>query len=219
MLQYDLYKVHIAEEFWTWLYEKYPFMQLTLVPGSCTGKGQVGDIVLYRPIKHGLKQEFVRWSADETQKLLNAAKAANGGGSVDISKIKLNLSVGPLRELTVGWAHKVWLEVKAMPGLVEKGFQMAGTDKAWEPACQRAAVLEQPRLFAGVDNRGLPIRNQQGVTHLGAVMERQDEDPGFMEQDDEDIPLAQWSTRLRAAEAAAAASGSGSEGPGPVVTI
>lgn len=201
IVHYDLYRVHVAEEFRTWLYSKYPFVHLGVVPGGCTGKGQVADIALNRPIKHALKQEFTKWSAGQIQEQITEIKANTPPGKkADLSSVKLDLRVGPLRNLTAVWAAKVHSQVKEMRETILRGYEIAGTDKIFDTEFQRRAMQEHERLFGGLDGKGLPSGAQQGAAF---VPQEEQGEPANVEEDDEDIPLAEWAIRTREAEAAA----------------
>ena len=63
ILVLDVWAVHKSEEFRKFIRTHHPHIHLVFVPPNCTSRLQVADVMLQRPFKHALRQQFNEWAA------------------------------------------------------------------------------------------------------------------------------------------------------------
>lgn len=129
VLQYDLYKVHVAEEFVSWLKETYPFIRLNIIPAGCTSKVQIADVVLNRAFKARMKASFMEHASNEVMEQMRA-----GVASKDIVH---DLTLCKLKPLIVGWLLVAFEHLQQLRPVVREAYERTGMLKAW---CQDTQV-------------------------------------------------------------------------------
>lgn len=72
VLLFDCWSVHKSDPFMTWLTSSYPLFHPVFVPAGCTAKAQPADIILQRPLKSVLMNEYTTWMTPEMKGLLDA---------------------------------------------------------------------------------------------------------------------------------------------------
>ncbi|KAJ6623675.1 hypothetical protein B0H10DRAFT_1741515, partial [Mycena sp. CBHHK59/15] len=90
----DCWSVHKSREFLDWM-KNHPHIIILFVPGGCTGLWQPLDVEIQRLLKFSIKQSAHRDIVDEALGQIQAGKPA--------SEIKLNTTIGMLRDRSVGW--------------------------------------------------------------------------------------------------------------------
>jgi hypothetical protein len=91
----DCWSVHKSQDFLGWMKEDHPKIILLFVPGGCTGLWQPLDVGIQRLLKLSIKRSAHRDIVEEALKQIKAGKAPH--------EIKLNNTVGTLRNRSVGW--------------------------------------------------------------------------------------------------------------------
>lgn len=209
--------MHVAEEFITWLREKYPFVRLNIIPAGCTSKVQIADIVLNRPFKVRMKTCFVNHTSDEVLAQLRSGVAT--------TEIVHDLSLTTLKPLTVKWMLEAYEHLKTLRPVVCEAYETTGMMAAWrddtqvslsfhinrvlhlkssiaEPRVvspcpiihnlfsQRNAMKMKSELFANSNKMGIPMSMKPEEAPFSAS-DRADLD----DNEDDDTPLIELARR------------------------
>jgi hypothetical protein len=111
ILQLDVWSVHRSIAFRTWLDANYDWITYLFVPANCTGIAQPCDVGIQRPFKLAIKQAQHADIVEETLRLLQAG--------VDPENVRLDTSIGTLRDRSVGWLVKAYNKINK-PSIVKK---------------------------------------------------------------------------------------------------
>lgn len=113
-LQIDAWKVHRSKEFRGWMQTEYPWIVIEFIPGGCTGLWQPCDIGIQRPFKLALKR---CQQEDLVQATLSQLKAG-----VNASEIKIDTTIGTLRDAAVNWLVTAYHHVNKPDIVRQVGF-------------------------------------------------------------------------------------------------
>ena len=91
----DCWSVHRSDEFLSWMAVTHITIIVLFVPAGCTGLFQACDVGFQRIFKHSLK---ISAHSDVVQEVLAQLKAG-----VEVSDVKIDTSLGVLRDRTVHW--------------------------------------------------------------------------------------------------------------------
>jgi hypothetical protein len=111
ILQLDVWSVHRSIAFRTWLDANYNWITYLYVPANCTGIAQPCDVGIQRPFKLAIKQAQHADIVEETLHLLQSG--------VDPENVRLDTSIGTLRDRSVGWLVKAYNKINN-PSMVKK---------------------------------------------------------------------------------------------------
>ena len=100
--QIDVWSVHRSEEFRGWMKANHPNIVLDFVPGGCTGVHQPCDVGVQRPLKLSIRKSYHEDIVAEFVGQLN------NGSTI----LKINDSIGVLRDRSVGWIWNAFLVLK-----------------------------------------------------------------------------------------------------------
>lgn len=137
VLIFDCWSVHKSEDFLTFLRESFPTYHPVFVPAGCTSKAQPADVIMQRPLKHGVADEFSAWMANEVGVLIRAG-ASPGSVKVDTGLVRM-------KPLLVKWLMSAWQRLKVQKALLKQGWSIAGFDKVYDAEFQNEALLKQAR--------------------------------------------------------------------------
>jgi hypothetical protein len=134
----DCWSVHQSTAFLNDFHLKdYPKFHPLFIPAGCTGKAQPADLIMQRPLKHGVADEFSKWMAAEVTKLLREGATP--------ALVKVETGLVRMTPLLVKWLMISWLKLKEKKELLKKGWLMAGFDKVFDKEFQATALLKQAR--------------------------------------------------------------------------
>lgn len=91
----DCWSVHKSVDFMSWMEERHANIIVLFIPGGCTGVFQPLDVAIQRPLKQSVKRSAHRDIVDEA-----TAQLVKG---VPADELKLNTTLGVLRNRSVGW--------------------------------------------------------------------------------------------------------------------
>jgi hypothetical protein len=98
----------------------------------------VANIVLNKPFKNVVRQQFCDWSAS-----LVAEQVKSGIAPKDC---KLDLSVGRLRDEGIHWIYAGWERIKGMQRNVLDGYTKVGTLQIFEEGMRHRAAVACAQL-------------------------------------------------------------------------
>lgn len=107
----DCWSCHRSKEFRRLVHRRWPWLRLRFVPGGMTGLAQPCDVGMQRPYKLSIKRSQLQDVFNETLRQLDKG--------VDPSAVRLDNTIGTLRDRSVGWFLKAWQDVN-VPSLVKK---------------------------------------------------------------------------------------------------
>ena len=132
ILLLDCWSVHTSKEFRSWMATAYPSYHLIYVPAGCTGKAQPADVVLQRPFKSGVVNEFTRWMSTEIHHLVKGGMAP--------AEIKVDTGLARLKPKLVGWTWGSWDKLRRKKELIKEGWRKCGLGDVLDAAQQREAM-------------------------------------------------------------------------------
>jgi hypothetical protein len=128
ILQLDAWVIHRSVAFRTWLSTHYDGITYLYVPANCTGIAQPCDIGIQHLFKLALRQAQHADIVDKTLRLLQ--------DGVDPENIRLDTSIGTLRDRSVGWLVKAYNKINK-PSIVKK-------------VCIHLDLMRVAQIFAGM---------------------------------------------------------------------
>lgn len=123
-----MWSVHRGEEFREYMKTKYPNVILIYIPGGCTGVVQPCDVFLQRPLKHAITEQFSKWGAEQIKRKLDEGVAP--------AEVRLDLSVGTIRDAGLIWIVNAWRQVKEQTVMMVRGWNKCGFRDVFEPQFQ-----------------------------------------------------------------------------------
>lgn len=118
ILVLDVWSVHKSEEFRLFLRSKYPRIHLVYIPPNCTSKLQVADVVLQRPFKHVITQQFNQWAGANIAEQIADDKVVGLNNALKMSNIK---------PLALQWCIDSWKALKDRKELISQGWHKCVT--------------------------------------------------------------------------------------------
>ena len=115
LLIFDVFWAHRDTKFTEWLKENYPNYHYVFIPANCTSVLQPADVLLNRPFKCELTNQYTNWS---TQNLMSQFSATD-----DISNIRLPNDLTTLKPLIVKWSIESWLKLKQYKEMIRHGWK------------------------------------------------------------------------------------------------
>lgn len=145
----DVYSVHICGDFLAWMKANHSDILLHFIPPGCTGKLQVGDLVVNKKMKDIIKLHGMEYVAKTIQTQLEQHK------STTTTKISVDVKMSVLKPLLCGWIDisMEWFRTVEGKQLILAGFTQSGTDICWNVDFQTEAfkIKELERTFEGED--------------------------------------------------------------------
>ena len=140
VLLIDCWSVHKSSDFLHWLSKAYTRFHRVFVPAGCTGKAQPADIILQRPLKARVVEEYTAWMTREIRSLLAAGAAPE--------EVRVNTGMVALKPLLVNWMVSSWQKLRMRTELIKKGWTKAGVGNVLDASQQlealRLSFLNQP---------------------------------------------------------------------------
>ena len=133
VLLLDCWSVHKSEEFRSWMKKAYPAYHLVFVPAGCTGKAQPADVILQRPFKAGIVNEFTRWMTTEIHLLVKGGAAP--------SDVKVDTGLPLLKPLLVRWTWSSWRSLKDRRDMIVQGWAKCGLDVSLLKSARQAEAM------------------------------------------------------------------------------
>lgn len=186
ILLFDCWSVHKSDEFLTWLSTTFPHYHPIFIPAGCTGKAQPADLVMQRPLKIGVSNEYTHWMNSEIIALLQA------GATPD--QVRVDVGMAKVKPLLVKWVMHSWLSLGSRIELLKKGWLKAGLGDVLESKVQ----LEATKL---VMSKQLTLENdkqqeeaegisESDVAQLQADMDMcDDNEDSYVEDDEEEMDV------------------------------
>jgi hypothetical protein len=95
-------------------------------------KTQPADVVLQRPFKSGVVNEFTRWMSTEIHHLVKGGMAP--------AEIKVDTGLARLKPKLVGWTWGSWDKLRRKKELIKEGWRKCGLGDVLDAAQQREAM-------------------------------------------------------------------------------
>jgi hypothetical protein len=139
----DCWSVHRSVAFLEWMTDNFLWIIVIFVPGGLTGKAQWCDVWFQRPWKHLVTSKFNAWVCNQTLRQMAAG--------VDPVNIRVDLKIGPLRDLSLKWAMEAWDDLSVQRAQMLTGWVQCRVASAWDQVVRDKAKDVQAatqRLFA-----------------------------------------------------------------------
>ena len=85
--------------------EQHPDYHIVFIPAGCTGKAQQADVVLQRPLKCDITNQFLQWTTEMVTEQLSA-------DSDDVPTCEIDHSLGTLKPKLVEWTWHSWSQLR-----------------------------------------------------------------------------------------------------------
>jgi hypothetical protein len=145
VLLIDCWSVHKSADFLQWLGRAYPRFHPVFVPANCTSKGQPADIMLQRPLKAGVVEQYTAWMTKEICRLLEVGTAPEA--------IQVDTGMVTIKPLLVKWMVASWTKLRSRTELIKLGWEKAGLgavlDAGKQVEAMRLSLLHQPAAAEG----------------------------------------------------------------------
>ncbi|CAM6129934.1 unnamed protein product [Calypogeia fissa] len=129
----DCYSVHKFLAFRDWLKKTYPLICLLFIPGGCTSKLQPCDLVLQRPFKCAVHQNFMKFAVNTMARQMNQR--------VNVENAQLETGIATLRNhLTCGWLLSAWTQIAKKKAMIASGWKKCGFLQAWDKGVQERSL-------------------------------------------------------------------------------
>ena len=185
LLLFDCWSVHKSAEFLNWLREHHPDYHVVFIPAGCTGKAQPADVVLQRPLKCGITNQFLQW----TTEMLTAQLKSD---SEDIPSCEIDKSMAVLKPRVVEWALESWSMLRKRKEMIVRGWAKIGLDAIFKPERQTAALLHMLtrniNLDDAPDGKEDEPESQADEWEILAEEEQCDEE-NAVEEDEEEVDM------------------------------
>jgi len=186
LLLFDCWSVHKSEEFLGWMKEHHPDFHIVFIPACCTGKAQPADVVMQRPLKCEITNQFLQW----TTEIMTAQLRPD---SSDVPDFEINTAMGTLKPRLVTWTFEAWSRLRERKAMILKGWSNIGLDAIFKPERQQAALLRL--LTKGINVDTVDSNGEELDIASGAdLLERQAEDEECeagdeVEEDEEEVDI------------------------------
>ena len=178
VLVLDVWSVHISQEFREWIKKEHPRIHLVYVPPNCTSELQVADVILQRPFKVGIRQEFNRWAATVISEQLKQN---------DLVGLTPHLKMSMIKPLVLQWCVGSWNRMTAGRQYIKTGWHTCCVSMydIWQPE-KRVAVTEEV-LRKEFNAEHVPLRAPNaGAAAAAASSSNQDEYESASSDDETD---------------------------------
>jgi hypothetical protein len=118
---------------------------VVFIPAGCTGKAQPADVVLQRPLKCEVTNQFLQWTTEMITEQLSE-------NSDDVPTCEIDHSMGTLKPKLVEWMWHSWSELRLRDGMIVKGWAKIGLDAIFKPERQAAALLSMAIKGISIDD-------------------------------------------------------------------
>ena len=120
VLVLDVWNVHKSEEFRMFLRTQHPNIHLVFVPPNCTSKLQVADVILQRPFKAGIRNQFNKWAAETIKDQLAQGR---------IQGLNMYLKMGSIKPRILDWCIDSWTRLKEQSVYIRGGWKQCVFDQ------------------------------------------------------------------------------------------
>ena len=134
LLLFDCWSVHKSAEFLDWMKNEHPDFHVVFIPAGCTGKAQPADVVVQRPLKCEITNQYLQW----TTEILTADLQPD---SDDVPTCEIDRSMGTLKPKLVEWTFNAWNRLRERQSMIAKGWAKIGLDAIFTAERQAAALL------------------------------------------------------------------------------
>ena len=93
--QIDCWSVHQSAEFYSWMYQTYPWIQIHYVPANCTGLFQPFDVGIQQVLKLAIRQTALQDIINETMQQL--------GHGVEPSMVTFEMWLPIIQDCSFRW--------------------------------------------------------------------------------------------------------------------
>ncbi|CAM6129979.1 unnamed protein product [Calypogeia fissa] len=132
VLLLDCYSVHKSLAFRDWLKKTYPLICLLFIPGGCTSKLQPCDVVLQRPFKCAVHQNFMKFAVNTMAGQMNRG--------VNVENARLEIGIAALRNHLCGWLLSAWTQIAEKKAMIASGWKKCGFLQAWDKGVQERSL-------------------------------------------------------------------------------
>jgi hypothetical protein len=187
LLLFDCWSVHKSKEFLDWMKGQYPMYHVVFIPAGCTGKAQPADVVMQRPLKCEITNQFLQWTTE-------IMMAQMGTNSDAIPNFEISTSMGTLKPKVVGWALEAWTKLRKRKEMIFKGWAKIGFDGIFNKERQQEALLRlfMKRIDIEKDDSESEIEDDIASASDDVEVEAEEEDcdeENAIEEDEEEINM------------------------------
>lgn len=186
LLLFDCWSVHKSHEFLAWMKEQHPDYHIVFIPAGCTGKAQPADVVLQRPLKCEITNQFLQW----TSEMLTAQLSPD---SNDVPTCEIDNSMGTLKPKLVEWTWYAWTQLRLRQDMIVKGWAKIGLDGIVKPERQAAALLRMATNGISIEDapdgkvEDEPVSEADGLE--GQAEEEECDSDNAVEEDEEEVDM------------------------------
>lgn len=124
LLLFDCWSVHKSHDFLKWLRETYPTFHVVFIPAGCTSKAQPADVLLQRPFKNEISNNYTLWMMQQTEGLLRSG--------ADPATIRISTGITMLKPLAVEWSVNSWKLLQKKRETIADGWKNLGFSKIFD---------------------------------------------------------------------------------------
>lgn len=182
LLMFDCWSVHKSAEFLGWMKSTHPDFHIVFIPAGCTGKAQPADVVVQRPLKCEITNQYLQW----TTEMLTAGLRFD---SNEVPDCEIDRSMGTLKPKLVAWTFHAWNQLRERQAMIAKGWAKIGLDAIFKPERQSAALLRMATNGIKLDDvlDGTEEEPSSAADVLESYAEEEEcEDDGAVEEDEEE---------------------------------
>jgi hypothetical protein len=182
LLLFDCWSVHKSAEFLEWMKTEHPDFHVVFIPAGCTGKAQPADVVVQRPLKCEITNQYLQW----TTELLTADLHSH---TDDVPTCEIDSSAGTLKPKLVEWAFNAWNQLRERQSMIAKGWTKIGLDGIFTAERQAAALLSLATKGIRLDDPAEEMVEEDLASAADILDAHADEDEDAVEEDEEEADI------------------------------
>jgi hypothetical protein len=156
--------------------ESYPTYHVVFIPAGCTGKAQPADVVMQRPLKCEITNQFLQWTTETMM-------AQMGTESNAIPNFEINTAMGTLKPKAVAWALEAWTKLRDRKSMILKGWAKIGLDGIFSKERQQEAFLRIITKKINVEEDDSKYEAEPDISSASDGLEVEAEDEECEEKD------------------------------------
>jgi hypothetical protein len=165
--------------------EQHPDYHIVFIPAGCTGKAQPADVVLQRPLKCGITNQFQQWTTEMLTQQLDP-------NSDTVPTCEIDHSMGNLKPKLVAWTWESWKQLGLRKEMIVRGWANIGLDAIFTPERQTKALLNLLERNINIDD--LSDAKEEDPDSQADGLEREEEEEecdedNAVEEDEEEVDM------------------------------
>ena len=182
LLLFDCWSVHKSVEFLGWMKTEHPDFHVIFIPAGCTGKAQPADVIVQRPLKCEITNQYLQW----TTELLTADLHSH---TDDVPTCEIDSSAGTLKPKLVEWAFNAWNQLRERQAMIAKGWAKIGLGGIFTAERQAAALLSLATKGIRLDDPADEKVEEDLASAADILDAHADEDEDEVEEDEEEADI------------------------------